>query len=100
MDLIKTGKYIADKRKSLGLTQKQVQNSKKFKESLNEMSQKTGLTSKQIKSYLSWMKHEQYFKQYKQQMKMRYFQIMNLFQKKKQYQLFLGINFFLDVYFL
>lgn len=24
MDLIKTGKYIADKRKSLGLTQKQV----------------------------------------------------------------------------
>jgi hypothetical protein len=56
---------------STGLTQKQVQNSKKFKESLNEMSQKTGLTSKQIKSYLSWMKHEQYFKQYKQQMNVR-----------------------------
>ena len=56
---------------STGLTQKQAQNSKKFKESLNEMSQKTGLTSKQIKSYLSWMKHEQYFKQYKQQMNVR-----------------------------
>jgi TP901 family phage tail tape measure protein len=56
---------------STGLTQKQAQNSKKFKESLNEMSQKTGLTSKQIKSYLSWMKHEQYFKQYEQQMNVR-----------------------------